>query len=106
STNLKPPRGRERAPWPMPRLSRRTSRAPLLPALSAVAGRHFFWHTKFMAETISRTRKSKPRGRPPTGAESIHLRLLPDQLVALDQWIGRQPDAPSRPEAIRRLIVY
>jgi hypothetical protein len=61
---------------------------------------------EFMAESVSRTRKSKPRGRPPTGAESIHLRLVPDQLAALDQWISRQTDMPSRPEAIRRLIVY
>jgi hypothetical protein len=54
--------------------------------------------------TISLTRK-KPRGRPPTGAESIHLRLLPDQLAALDQWIAHQSDMPSRPEAVRRLLV-
>jgi hypothetical protein len=55
-------------------------------------------------KSISLTRK-KPRGRPPTGAEPIHLRLLPDQLAALDQWIAHQPDMPSRPEAVRRLLV-
>jgi hypothetical protein len=59
---------------------------------------------KFMPESISLTRK-KPRGRPPTGAESIHLRLLPYQLAALDQWIAHQSDMPSRPEAVRRLLV-
>jgi hypothetical protein len=62
-----------------------------------------FWYSKFMSKAISRTRKS--RGRPSTGAESIHLRVLPDQMAALDDWIRRQkePDL-SRPEAIRRLV--
>jgi hypothetical protein len=55
-----------------------------------------------MAKAISRTEKK--RGRPPTGAQSIHLRLLPEQLSALDSWIERQDNKPSRPEAIRRLI--
>jgi len=34
----------------------------------------------------------------------IGVRLQPDNLAGLDAWIARQPDAPSRPEAIRRLI--
>ena len=56
-----------------------------------------------MAKAISGTRKS--RGRPSTGAESVHLRVLPDQSAAIDAWIKRQkePDM-SRPEAIRRLV--
>jgi hypothetical protein len=28
----------------------------------------------------------------------------PDQVAALDRWIERQDDQPSRPEAVRRLI--
>jgi hypothetical protein len=62
-----------------------------------------FWYTKFMTKSISRTRKS--RGRPATGAESVHLRVLPEQSAAIDAWIGKQkePDL-SRPEAIRRLV--
>jgi hypothetical protein len=62
-----------------------------------------FWYTKFMPKAISRTRKT--RGRPPTGAESIHLRVLPDQYAAIDAWIAKQkePDL-TRPEAIRRLV--
>ncbi len=44
-------------------------------------------------------------GRPPTGAESVHLRVLPDQWAAIDAWISKQKDpALSRPEAIRRLV--
>jgi hypothetical protein len=53
--------------------------------------------------TLSRTRKKI--GRPSTGAESVHLRVLPDQSAAIDAWISRQkePDL-TRPEAIRRLV--
>jgi hypothetical protein len=53
--------------------------------------------------TISRAGK-KRRGRPATNPASIHLTLLPDPLAAVDEWIDRQDDAPSRPEAIRRLV--
>lgn len=34
----------------------------------------------------------------------IGVRLQPDQLAALDQWIAAQDDKPSRPEAVRRLL--
>jgi len=57
---------------------------------------------KYMVKAISSTRKS--RGRPSTGAESVHLRILPEQSAALDAWIAKQPDELTRPEAIRRLV--
>jgi hypothetical protein len=58
---------------------------------------------KFMTKSISRTRKT--RGRPATGAESVHLRVLPDQRKAIDDWIKKQDDPDlTRPEAIRRLV--
>jgi hypothetical protein len=63
-----------------------------------------FWYKKLMSKsTLSRTRKRI--GRPPTGAESVHLRVLPDQSAAIDAWIVKQkePDL-TRPEAIRRLV--
>jgi len=62
-----------------------------------------FWYTKLMTKSISRTRKT--RGRPSTGAASVHLRVLPDQFAAIDTWIAKQkePDL-TRPEAIRRLV--
>lgn len=34
----------------------------------------------------------------------IGVRLQPDALARLDAWISAQPDAPSRPEAVRRLL--
>jgi hypothetical protein len=61
-----------------------------------------FWYTKFMAKTKIGTRKS--RGRPATGAESVHLRILPDQSAAIDAWINQQDADLTRPEAIRRLL--
>jgi hypothetical protein len=33
------------------------------------------------------------------------LRLYPDLEAKLDAWRGQQGDSPSRPEAIRRLLV-
>jgi hypothetical protein len=62
-----------------------------------------FWYTILMTKSISRTRKS--RGRPSTGAESVHLRVLPDQYAAIDAWIMKQKEPSlTRPEAIRRLV--
>ncbi len=45
----------------------------------------------------------KKRGPRPTGkGESLHVRVQPPDLTALDAWIAQQPDPkPSRPEAIR-----
>jgi hypothetical protein len=44
------------------------------------------------------------RGRPFVGSTPINLRHPPEQLAALDAWIARQPDDPSRPEAVRQLL--
>lgn len=41
-------------------------------------------------------------GRPPTHATPVMLRLVPEDMGAVDAWIGRQDI--SRPEAIRRLL--
>lgn len=47
----------------------------------------------------------KPRGRPATGiGQLIGVRMQPDEIEALDQWINRQDDKPTRPEAVRRLV--
>jgi hypothetical protein len=48
----------------------------------------------------------KSRGRPQTTGvgKMIGLRLHADQLAEIDEWIARQEDRPSRPEAIRRLL--
>jgi hypothetical protein len=70
---------------------------------SIVAGRQIFLYSIFMAGAISNTEK-RTRGRPRVNPTSIHLTLLPDQLAAVDQWIDREADAPSRPKAIRRLV--
>jgi hypothetical protein len=47
----------------------------------------------------------KRRGPAPTGKGTlIGVRLQPDDLNKIDAYIAKQPDAPSRPEAIRRVL--
>lgn len=47
----------------------------------------------------------KRGGRPKTGImPPIGVRLYPEQLSCIDAWIEQQPDQPTRPEAIRRLV--
>jgi hypothetical protein len=47
----------------------------------------------------------KRRGPAPTGkGEPITVRLQPEQVTALDEWIARQPAPLSRPEAIRHAL--
>ena len=62
-----------------------------------------------MARSITDTRKR--RGRPTLyegsegkGAPQVSVRLPPDELAAIDGWISKQKEPPSRPEAIRRLV--
>jgi hypothetical protein len=56
-----------------------------------------------MAKSISSARK-KLRGRPRVDATPVNTRFPPDELQALDDWIARQDDEPSRPEAVRRMV--
>jgi hypothetical protein len=47
----------------------------------------------------------KKRGRPATGQDPhISLRLPVETIAAADAWAARQPDKPTRSEALRRLI--
>lgn len=47
----------------------------------------------------------RKRGRPPTDATPIMVRVSPPLLAPLDAWIADQPDPkPSRPEAIREAL--
>ncbi len=49
--------------------------------------------------------KAKRRGPAPTGQGTpVLVRLHPADLDDIDAWIEVQPDQPSRPEAVRRLI--
>lgn len=55
--------------------------------------------------TSQQTPVSKKRGPKPTGwGTPIMVRLRPEQLAALDEWIASQARKPSRPEAIRILL--
>jgi hypothetical protein len=47
----------------------------------------------------------KKRGRPPIGQDPVlSFRLHPVWKEAIDQWRSKEPDKPSRSEAIRCLI--
>ena len=47
----------------------------------------------------------KKRGPPPTGkGVQVVVRMQPLPLSALDAWVARQRDQPTRAEAIRRLV--
>ena len=47
----------------------------------------------------------KKRGPAPTGkGEQVVVRWQPDPLAALDAWVAKQKDKPTRAEAIRRLV--
>jgi hypothetical protein len=47
----------------------------------------------------------KKRGRPATGQDPVTaIRLSPEIRDAVDLWAAKQKDAPSRSEAIRRLV--
>jgi hypothetical protein len=43
-------------------------------------------------------------GRPRVDATPVTLRIHPAALAALDEWRREQPDLPTRPEAVRRLL--
>ena len=69
------------------------------------------WRPDYFSDNrVSMPRQSvlsqKKRGPPPTGkGELIGVRLQPVLLKQLDEWAQSQGDTPSRPEAIRRLLV-
>lgn len=44
-------------------------------------------------------------GRPSVDSEAVNVRLQREQLNALDTWRDSQTDTPSRPEAVRRLVI-
>src|ERR1700730_3924886 len=58
--------------------------------------------------TMGKQEKSvhKKRGRPPGRryGETIPMRLSPELKDKVDLWANRQPDKPSRSEALRRLV--
>ena len=49
------------------------------------------------------TKTAKP-GRPPVDSDLMRARMPRDMINRIDAWAAAQPDKPSRPEAIRRLV--
>ena len=63
-----------------------------------------------MAKAKKAKKKARPKGnkRGPlrtTGkGKLIGVRVIPSLLARIDEWAGKQDGAPSRPDAMRRLI--
>jgi hypothetical protein len=57
-----------------------------------------------VSPSIGNIEKKRKRGRPPTEATPVLVRVMPDQLEKLDAWIKAHPEKVGRPEAIRRLL--
>jgi len=49
-----------------------------------------------------KSRRGRPKGR--TYRETIPVRLTPEAVEEIDEWIDRQDEPPSRSEAIRKLV--
>jgi hypothetical protein len=54
--------------------------------------------------SINETKKPK-KGRPTVDSEPVNLRLPRELLVALEEYRRGMPSIPTRPEAIRQLMV-
>jgi len=72
--------------------------------LEHLAGPTLSWYHDVMSRSTRDVTTSKPRKRPPEPGEPITVRLQRDALARIDAWIKLQTPAPSRPEAIRRLV--
>ena len=67
------------------------------------ASARLFRYRLFVTREIDDSEKPK-RGRPSTEATPVMVRLSPDLLSAVDRWAASGSGAPSRPEAVRRLV--
>jgi hypothetical protein len=58
-----------------------------------------------MKKSITVNKKSRGRPKKIGGVFPVSaVRLPPDLASSIDSWAARQPDKPSRSEAIRRLV--
>jgi hypothetical protein len=48
--------------------------------------------------------KTPKVGRPPVDSDLVRARMPREQIERIDAWAAEQPDKPSRPEAVRRLV--
>jgi hypothetical protein len=54
--------------------------------------------------TVDSAKKSKRMGRPVVDSEAVNVRFDRPSLESLDEFRKLEPDLPSRPEAVRRLV--
>jgi hypothetical protein len=69
-----------------------------------LASQAWFVYYVYMAKANKNVVR-KPPGRPATGQDPVTaIRLSSEMRETVDEWASRQPDTPSRSEAIRRLV--
>ena len=74
--------------------------AAVFPSIGWIYDNH-----KFMTKSITDNQKKKGRGRPATGITPMTgVRLSDDTVRKIEMWARKQPDTPTRAEAIRRLV--
>jgi hypothetical protein len=75
-----------------------------MPGFQHLGGPTILCYPEMMAMSIRVNRKK--RGRPKTTGRGtlVGVRLHRADLTNLDQWINRQTEKPTRPEAIRNLL--
>lgn len=62
-------------------------------------------YTHGMKKPVRRKRSTRKRGRPATRRDPVTaIRLSAELREVIDHWAARQPDKPTRSEAIRRLL--
>jgi hypothetical protein len=54
--------------------------------------------------TMSIDGAKKSKGRPKVDSEAVNVRMEREMIACVDEYRRSQPDLPSRPEAIRRLV--
>lgn len=57
-----------------------------------------------MNTSINSANKNRKRGRPPVDTEAVNVRMARADIEAVDAFAAAQEDAPTRPEAVRRIV--
>jgi hypothetical protein len=62
-------------------------------------------YNRIVLSQMEKIARKKPGPKPTGKGELIGVRLLPELLTPLDTWAAGQDGSPSRPEAIRRILM-
>lgn len=71
--------------------------------VTALASARYLWHQQTYVSSMDSPMSQV--GRPKKDTESINLRLERTMIEAIDDLRRQEPDIPTRPEMIRRILV-